>query len=230
MSYIHRSIAALAFASITVYSMTGLASTSLADLQSTVDDDTAALSELMANPAESIPLDLLHAAKCVASLHIVKAGLIWGARGGHGIVSCRNEAGEWSNPAFIELGSASWGLQFGVEVVDLTLVFTNRDARESFEKGNFTLGATGGISAGPIGRELSGGTNYKLVDTIYSYSRSRGFYLGVSLEGSVVQPDSEYNEVLYGTKTPAEIFRSSVVAGPAMVQPYLDVLNRYSLQ
>lgn len=229
MSYFHRTISVLALASITAYGLPGRA-TSLSDLQSTVDDDTAALSELMANPAESIPTDLLKAAKCVASLHIIKAGLVWGGRGGHGIVSCKNEQGEWSNPAFVYLGSASWGLQIGVEVVDLTLVFTNRDARDSFEHGNFTLGATGGIAAGPVGRELSGGTNYKLEDTIYSYSRSRGFYLGLTLEGSTIQPSNDYNEILYGTTTPSEIFKSSVVGGPAMVQPYLDVLNRYSLR
>jgi lipid-binding SYLF domain-containing protein len=228
MKNFRRAFVAIALAASAGYSIKANAA-SLADVQSTLDTDTAALSELMANPAESIPRDLLRSAKCVTSLHIVKAGLVWGLRGGSGVVSCRTQSGEWSNPVFIELGAASWGFQIGVEVVDLTLVFTNHDARESFEKGNFTLGAAGGLTAGPMGRELSAGTNYKLEDVIYSYSRTRGLYVGISLEGSVLRPDAESNRALYGSQVPAEIFSSSRETAPSMVQPYLEVLNHYSM-
>lgn len=218
----------LSLASFTAFGVSAQAA-NLTSIQSTISDDTAALDDLMAKPENSIPRDLVHAAQCIASLHVIKAGFIWGGRGGHGVVSCRNSSNEWSAPVFVDIAAASWGLQIGVEVVDLTLVFTNRDAQRSFDHGNLTLDAAGGLTVGPVGRDLSGGTNFKLVDTIYSYSRARGLYVGADIEGSYLTPDSDYNSLVYGTETPAEIFTGATTNTPTIVQPYVDALNRYSM-
>ena len=116
-------IMSLAFTSFNAYE-------AHADARSTIDDDTAALNELMSNPSESIPADLMHAAKCVASLHMVKVGFFWGGRIGNGVVSCRDSDKNWSAPVFVQLGSASVGRQNGIGGVGLTRGFASHGAKE----------------------------------------------------------------------------------------------------
>jgi lipid-binding SYLF domain-containing protein len=198
------------------------------DVQSALSDETHALSQLTSDPDHSAPYELLKAAQCIASIHIVKAGLIWGGRGGRGVVSCRKDDGTWSNPMFVDLASLSWGLQIGVEVVDLTLVFTNHNARQGFENGNFTLDASAGLAVGPQGRGLASGTNYKLDDMIYSYSKAQGLYIGVALQGSIVNPDSEFNTAVYGPLSAHEIFESPLATSPAVVLPFMLALNQFT--
>lgn len=215
-----------------VFSLTSIGmhavAASMEDVQKTINENTSALDELMSKPEESIPTDLLHAAKCVASLHIIKAGFIWGGRAGRGVVSCRSKDGNWSNPVFMDIGSGSWGLQIGVEVVDLIMVFTNHNAQQSFEHGNFTLDAAAAVTAGPVGRDLSSGTNYKLEDAIYSYSRAKGLFVGLTLEGSVIKSDDDFNKAAYGVRSPEQIFVETENR-PDAVLPFMTALTKYSM-
>ena len=200
----------------------------LSDARQIVSDNTEALSTLLLNPMNSIPTELLHASQCVISLHILKIGLVWGARIGRGLVSCRTVNGAWSSPLFIDLGSASWGLQIGIEVVDLNLVFTNANAAKSFQNGNLTLDAGVGLAIGPVGRDLTAGTNYSLIDSTYSYSRTKGLYVGFSLEGSIISPDTDLNKAAYGQLSNSQILNLMPLLEPVPFQTYTNVLSQYS--
>ena len=222
-----KSITVLTFTLVSFFG-NALYAASTDDVQSALSDESHSLNQLMNDPDHAVPYELLKAAQCISTIHIVKAGLIWGGRGGRGVVSCRKDDGTWSNPMFVDLGSLSWGLQIGIEVVDLTLVFTNLDARHGFENGNFTLDASAGLAVGPQGRGLASGTNYKLEDMIYSYSRAEGLYIGVAIQGSVVNPDSEFNTAVYGPLSAHEIFESSLATSPAIVLPFMLALNQFT--
>lgn len=201
------------------------------------DDDAAmhkvkraadAMEELMLLDHTSIPRDLLRAASCIANIHVVKGAFVVGIAGGSGLASCRDGAGRWSAPIFVKIGALSAGAQIGVNVVDLTLVFTNRNAIHSVAAHDFTLSAAAGLTVGPVGRNLSAGTDFELRDAVYTYSRSRGLFVGLALEGSVMEPYARYNSMVYGSRTPAQILSTSRGQSPATVRPYIDVLEKHS--
>ena len=195
------------------------------DIQTRIERAVGALNDLTSVKETSIPGDLMKAAKCIANLRIVKIGFGFGGKGGSGVASCRNANGIWSAPIFLTLGGLSYGFQIGVERIDLTLVFTNRDAEQSLVSENFTLGASGGLTAGPEGRDASAGTNYKLEDTIYSYSRSKGLYAGISLEGAMLVNDNDYNYFVYAGKSAREILNMDAATIPNSVSAYVNALN-----
>lgn len=192
-----------------------------------VADSVNSLQELMAVPDRSAPLDLMRAATCIATVQIYKAGFIFGAQGGSGLASCRDQAGRWGAPIFIRMGGMSWGLLLGIEKVDLTLIFTNHDASEGLAKTNLSLGATAGVTAGPVGRDLRAGTNFLLEDSIYSYSLAKGFYAGLALDGTFITRDERYNEATYGDRHAEDILALSQESIPMIVRPFVDELSRY---
>lgn len=222
----------LTILAITQFSLSALAVDN-GDVDTRISRAVGAMEDLMSPRESSIPTELMRGAKCIASLRIIKAGFIWGAKGGSGVASCKKPGvngaeATWSAPVFLTLGGLSYGFQFGVERIDLTLVFTNRDAEESLTSDNFALSANGGITAGPEGRELSAGTNYKLEDAIYSYSRSKGLYAGLTLDGAMLSIDHEYNNFVYGNKNAREILGIGGDTAPAQVKPYMNKLGVYS--
>ena len=198
------------------------------DVQKRVQYAVAALDELMLVPETSIPEDLLHAATYVANIHLTKAGFIFGAEVGRGVASCRNEAGAWSAPIFTQLVGGTWGLQIGVAVIDLTLVFTNHSAREGLAQGNFKLSGNAGLAVGPTGRDSSAGTNYTLKDRTYSYSRSKGLFAGLTVEGAAIIPDKAYNSYVYGNLNTRGILTLSNEGIPGLVTPYANALAKYA--
>lgn len=163
----------------------------------TLKSATAVLDELSAIPAKCIPPALLADAQGVAIIpHVIKAGFIVGGRGGHGVVLVRDKNGVWGEPTFVNLGGASVGFQAGVESTDVVLVFRTRKSlnRILAGKGKVTLGADAAIAAGPVGRQAAAATDARLRAEILSYSRSRGLFAGVALDGAVIRSDSTTNQ------------------------------------
>lgn len=162
------------------------------------------LSELMAIPARQIPQRLLREAQGIVIVpDVIKIGFVAGARRGHGVVMVRDQDGEWSLPQFLTLTGGSVGWQAGVQGTDVVLVFTSRQGVEGLMRGKFTVGVDASATAGPVGREAAAGTDITLQSEVYSYSRSRGLFLGVSVDGSALEIDHEAHAYFYGTPTGA---------------------------
>jgi len=169
---------------------------------------TTVLKEMSAIPENSVPERLLAEAYAIAVVpDLTKAALVFGGRGGKGLISVRGADGVWSNPNYINVGGGSWGFQAGVQKSDLILVFTSKSGVDSIIKGKFTLGADAAVAAGPVGRNVQASTDENLKAEIYSYSRSKGLFAGVALDGTVIRIDRKANETVYGDMaSPASIF------------------------
>jgi lipid-binding SYLF domain-containing protein len=169
------------------------------------------LEEIMAIPEKGIPPSLLDDAAGIAIIpNVIKIGFVIGGRHGTGILLVRGEGGQWSNPSFISLTGGSLGWQIGAQSTDVILVFKSGRSIDGIMNGKFTLGADAGVAAGPVGRRGEAATDATLKAEIYSYSRSRGLFAGVSLEGSALQIDDEANASYYGRQ---EITGGGILTG-----------------
>jgi lipid-binding SYLF domain-containing protein len=167
---------------------------SIARLQSSVD----VLHAIMAAPDNGIPEEVLSSAKCIVVVpDLIKGGFIFGGKHGRGVASCRTSDG-WSAPAFVSVGGGSWGLQIGVEGVDLVMLVMNDQGFQHLLSSKFQLTGEGSVAAGPVGRHASAGTDWKMDTQMLTYSRSRGAFAGLTLEGAVVQQDNDSSHAIYG--------------------------------
>ncbi len=163
-----------------------------------VDDSRDVLTEIMAIPASGIPASLLANAQGIVIIpDLVKGGFVVGVRHGRGVALVRDERGFWRPPAFVTLTGGSVGWQIGLQVTDIVLVFKTRGGVQNLLRGKLTLGADAAAAAGPVGREAAAATDEQLRAEIFTWSRSRGLFAGVSLDGSVVQIDQAANGVFY---------------------------------
>jgi lipid-binding SYLF domain-containing protein len=187
------------------FTSTGLAAG--ANEAAKVNEATEVIKEITAIPEEGIPPSLLANAYAVAVIPaVIKVGLVIGGRHGTGILVVRQDSG-WSNPTFVSLTGGSVGWQIGAQSTDVILVFKSQKSVDGIVKGKFTLGADAAVAAGPVGRRAEAATDAQLKAEIYSYSRSRGLFAGVSLEGSALQIDRDANEAFYGRSvTPDDVF------------------------
>jgi lipid-binding SYLF domain-containing protein len=188
------------------------------------------LNEIMQAPDQAIPRDLLRDAKAVAVIPaMLKVGFIFGGRRGEGLISVKSPDGTWSNPSFITMTGGSVGFQAGVSSTDVVLVFRTQHGVDSIVRGKFTLGADASAAAGPVGRSANASTDEQLKAEIYSYSRSRGLFAGVALDGSVLRIDYDANAQVYGAGiTPRRIFEGGVTKVPAPVVDFRDRLEEYT--
>ena len=181
----------------------------------TVDAAAMVLGEIMAIPIKSIPRSLMAEAQGLAIVPgLIKGGFIVGVRHGRGVVVVRDETGTWRAPVFISMTGGSIGWQAGIQATDIILVFVTRSGVRGLLRGKFTIGADAAVSAGPIGREATLATDASLRAEIYSYSRSRGLFLGLALDGSVLQVDANATARYYQGM-------GSAAAGPAGQPPPL---------
>jgi SH3 domain-containing YSC84-like protein 1 len=156
--------------------------------------------DIMSAPDNAIPRDLLSRAEAVAVFpDVIKAGFIVGGRGGRGVISRRIKGG-WSAPAFFNLGGGSVGLQIGASSTDFVLLFMTQESLRGLLEDKFEIGGEGSVAAGPVGRSASASTNATLNAGILSYSRSKGLFAGLELKGTVINPDNDDNEAVYGLK------------------------------
>jgi lipid-binding SYLF domain-containing protein len=188
------------------------------------------LTEIMQAPDKGIPDELMMNAKAIAVIpHVVKGAFGIGGRYGKGLVSHRLSNGRWSPPAFIEIGGGSFGLQLGVNATDLVLVFTNEEGFKGLLKGKVKLGADASVAAGPVGRTAEAGTDVLLKSAVFAYSRSKGLFAGIALDGSVVSTDDDANKDVYGKEVSAEdILLNGRVTANDVVSPFMNALQRYS--
>lgn len=185
-------------------------------------DALRVLTEIQAIPESAIPDKLLDEARAIAVIpDTIKAGLVIGGRRGHGVLAVKNPDGTWSNPSFITLTGGSIGFQAGVQSADVVLVFRSDRGLESIVNGKFTLGADAGVAAGPLGRNAATATDGQLKAEIWSWSRARGLFAGVALDGAVLSIDNAANQAVYGDgSTPRMIFEGRTappMAGNAIV-------------
>ncbi len=188
------------------------------------------LDQIEQAPDHAIPLDLLRNAKAVAVIpDVVKAGFVFGGRHGEGLVSVRLSDGSWSYPVYVDLSGGSVGFQAGVSSTDVILVFRTQRGVDGIVHGKFTLGANAAVAAGPVGRNAHASTDAQLKAEIYSYSRSRGLFAGVALDGTAITIDYDANAAVYGSGiTPRRIFEGGVRQVPAQVAAFRERLTHYS--
>jgi lipid-binding SYLF domain-containing protein len=190
----------------------------------------AVLTEIMNIPEGGIPEELMSRAKGIAVIpHVVKGAIGIGGRHGKGLVSQRDASGKWSAPSFVDIGGASFGLQLGVQATDVVLVFTNEQGLKSLLDGKVTLGADASVAAGPLGRKASASTDIKLNSAIFSYSRSKGLFAGVSLDGAAITIDDSGNQKVYGKDVDAKnILIARTVKPNSIVAPFMAALEKYA--
>jgi len=184
------------------------------------------LSEIQSSPDSSIPNKLLDRCYAIAVIpEVVKAGFVVGGRRGKGLVSVRSADGTWSHPSYITMTGGSVGFQAGVQSSDIVLVFRTKRGVDNLINGKFTLGADASAAAGPVGRQASAATDVALKAEILSYSRSRGLFAGVSLDGSALTIDDKANERVYGDATTRMVFEGRVERVPDEIVRFRDQLE-----
>jgi lipid-binding SYLF domain-containing protein len=195
-----------------------------------VEEATEVLTEIMNVPEQGIPESLVKDIYGIAVIPgLIKAGFIIGARHGQGVVSIR-EGRTWSNPSFITLTGGSIGWQIGAQSIDIILVFKSKKSIDGLMKGKFTLGADASVAAGPVGRQAGAGTDAQLKAEIFSYSRSRGLFAGLALEGSTLQIDDNANSAFYSTSyiSPYKIFYKRIKNVPYTATLFKNALELYT--
>jgi SH3 domain-containing YSC84-like protein 1 len=201
------------------------AGTAREDATERLNNATNVLHEIMGMPDNGIPEEVLEHAKCVAVVpHMVKAGFVFGGKGGKGVATCRTANG-WSAPAFITISGGSWGLQIGVEAVDLVMIIQNEKGMQRLLSSNFQIGADASAAAGPVGRHASAGTDWKLDTEILTYSRAKGAFAGLTLEGASIRQDDDSRRAMYGRNVPTQALLLGKVPTPSAALPFLAAIR-----
>jgi lipid-binding SYLF domain-containing protein len=183
------------------------------------------LHDIMAAPDSGIPEEVLEHAKCVAVVpHLLKGGFVFGAENGRGVATCRTAEG-WSAPAFFAITGGSWGLQIGVEGVDLVMIIQNDNGMKRLIGSGFELGADASAAAGPVGRHASADTNWKLDTEILTYSRAKGAFAGVTLNGASIRRDDDSTEAIYGRDISTRRILQGEVTAPASAHSFLEAVR-----
>jgi lipid-binding SYLF domain-containing protein len=215
---------------VTLVAILGMTSMGWAasDREATVDrldHAGAVLHEIMSAPDKGIPEEVLEHAKCVAVVpHMLKGGFVFGAENGRGVATCRTENG-WSAPAFFAITGGSWGLQIGVEGVDLVMIVQNDRGMEHLINSNFQLGGDASAAAGPVGRHASANTDWKLETEVLTYSRARGAFAGLTLTGAAIRRDDDSTEAIYGHDISTRRILRGEIAVPTSAGVFLDAVR-----
>jgi lipid-binding SYLF domain-containing protein len=185
------------------------------------------LEEIQAAPDTGIPDEVMGSAECVAVVpSMLKAGFVFGAQYGRGVASCRTAKG-WSDPVFLTIQGGSFGLQIGGQAVDLIMLIMNQKGIENLVNSKFKLGADATVAAGPVGRHAAADTDWKMRAQVLSYSRARGIFAGLELNGAVVKMDRESTLEFYGKNQPFSTTLQNVSSPPAAL-PFLQGLAKWA--
>ena len=187
----------------------------------------AVMNEIMATPDKGIPQGILAGAKCVTVIPAYKKGaFVIGAQYGQGVTTCRTPNG-WSAPVFVQLAGGSFGWQIGGQSTDLVLIAMNQDGMQKMLKNKVKLGADAAASAGPVGRNAQAGTDWKLNAEFLTYSRSKGLFAGLDLDGTVLSQNDEDTRTEYGSDIPFEQILKGSEAVPANARPFVRTVAKY---
>ncbi len=201
------------------------------DIEKRLDASTKVLTEIMSTPDKAIPDKVMSDAKCIAVVpSMVKIAIGFGGSHGKGVATCRTENGTWSAPAPITITGGSWGLQLGGQAVDLVMIVTNDQGMQHLLSSKFKLGADASAAAGPVGRDAAADTDWKLKAEVLTYSRARGVFAGIDLNGSAITQDKDETRLLYGTFMPFTEILSGKVRPKESSEPFLAAVRRYSGQ
>lgn len=193
-----------------------------------VEDAGSVLSEIMSAPDRGIPEEILGSAKCVAIVpSLLKGGFVFGGQYGHGVASCRTDAG-WSAPAFFGVKGGSFGLQIGAQAVDLIMLVMNERGMRNLLSSKFQLGADASVAVGPVGRHAEGATDWKMRAEVLTYSRARGLFGGITMNGALVKQDSEDTRLFYGRMVTYRTLLMGKMEAPADAGPFLNALGKYA--
>jgi lipid-binding SYLF domain-containing protein len=196
------------------------------DVQKRLDNAATVLQEISAAPDKGIPEDVLNSAKCVAIVpHMVKAGLGIGGQHGKGVATCKNTQG-WSAPSFFTISGGSFGLQLGAEGVDLVMLVMNEQGMQALLSDKFQVGGDASAAAGPVGRDAAAGTDWKLKAPILTYSRAKGAFAGISLNGSVIRQDKDATQALYGQPINSQQLLAGQTPPPPEAKSFLNTVAR----
>ena len=188
------------------------------------------LHEIMAAPDSGIPEEVLERAKCVAVVpNLLKGGFVFGAENGRGVATCRTAKG-WSAPAFFAITGGSWGLQIGMEGIDLIMIIQNQKGMQRLIGSGFQLGADASAAAGPVGRHASANTNWKLDAEVLTYSRAKGAFAGLTLNGASIRRDDDSTEAIYGPSVTTRRILSGKVPAPASAEAFLNAVRSAKAQ
>jgi lipid-binding SYLF domain-containing protein len=188
------------------------------------------LHQVMATPDKGIPQEVIDHAKCIAVVpHLVKGGFVFGAEGGRGVATCRTAHG-WSAPAFFDVEGGSWGLQIGVEGIDLVMVFQNDKGMQDLLASKFQVGGDASAAAGPVGRHASADTDWKMNAEILTYSRAKGAFAGLTLNGAAVHRDDDAMRAVYGPDVTTRAALSGQVPPPPAAHAFLNAVRGARVQ
>lgn len=206
------------------------AGTSKSDEIKRIQASATVLDQIMATPDKGIPEDIMHSAQCVVVIpSMLNGGFIFAGHYGKGVGVCRTVSG-WSAPVPVQIAGGSWGLQIGGEAVDLVMIVTNKDGLHDLLSSKVKLGANASAAAGPVGRDAEGNTDWKMRAKVLTYSRARGVFAGISLDGAALTQDGDSTRELYGRELSYDTILAGKVATPADSRVFVDAVKKYSAQ
>jgi lipid-binding SYLF domain-containing protein len=198
-----------------------------AKLDERLTDSQHILNEIMATPDKSIPTSILSGASCVVVIPSYKKGaFVVGAQYGQGVATCRTGRG-WSSPVFVQLAGGSFGFQIGGQATDLVLVAMNQNGLQHMLTNKFKIGADAAASAGPVGRNAQAGTDWKLNAEFLTYSRSKGLFAGINLDGTVLSQNEDDTREFYGSNLPFKSVLGGNVPTPPDARPFVGTVAKY---
>jgi lipid-binding SYLF domain-containing protein len=211
-----------------VFTGSAVASSSREDLQARIDAAKLVLDQVMAAGDSSIPMNILQQATCVGVVPgLIKGAFVFGAQYGQGVVTCRTGHG-WSAPVFIRMAGGSWGLQIGGQSTDLVLIAVNDRGFQDLLKNKFKIGGDASAAAGPVGRTGTASTDWKMNAELLSYSRTKGLFAGIDLDGTSVSQNSDDTEIYFGAPHRFETILKGEVPVPAGAVPFVrDVAQNF---
>ena len=221
---------AIAVLGVSILALSVVAGQSASDEARRVADATTVLDEIMGASDKAVPRAIMEKAEGIAVFpSLIKGGIVVGAQRGRGILSVRDKKnGGWSSPAFLTITGGSIGAQFGAQAIDLVLVINDQRGLEQLVKNQFRIGADAAVAAGPVGRDASASTDLQLRAQILSYSRARGLFAGVTLNGSTIRQDRDANERFYGTAyRTGQIVFDGLAGSPEPVAGWKAALSKY---
>ena len=206
------------------------AASSRENLQNRIDAAERVMHEIMTASDNSIPMNILQQATCVGVVPGLKKGaFIWGGQYGQGVVTCRTGHG-WSAPVFIRMAGGSFGLQIGGQSTDLVLVAVNDRGFQDLLKSKFKIGGDASAAAGPVGRNSTASTDWRMGAELLSYSRNRGLFAGIDLDGTSVSQNNEDTELYYGAPNSFESILKGNVPVPAGAIPFVREVAHYFIE
>lgn len=213
---------------LAVSSLSAHAESDKAKLAERLTAASQVIEEIMATPDKGIPASVLAGASCVVVVPSYKKGaFVVGAQYGQGVATCRTPDGKWSAPVCVQLAGGSFGFQAGGQATDLVLVAMNEQGLQKMLTNKFKLGADAAASAGPVGRNAQAGTDWKLNAEFLSYSRSKGLFAGINLDGTVLSQNQEDTRALYGADVPFNTILAGKQPTPPEARPFVRTVAKY---